>query len=78
MKDVFVSLAKASDVKEFVAVTQDYPFPIYLKSGKYVVDAKSILGIFSLDLCKPVTLSYDEDATTRSFEGKIKKFEVKN
>lgn len=77
MGELYVSLEKASEVKEFVAITQDFSFPIYLKSGKYVVDAKSILGIFSLDLSKPVLLCYDE-AASRTFVNKIKKFEVKN
>ena len=50
MKSVKISLEMAQKVKEFVAITQDCPYEILLKSGKYVVDAKSILGIFSLDL----------------------------
>ena len=48
--------------KTFVNITLNYPFEILLKSGKYVVDAKSILGIFSLDLSKPVTVEiYNDD-----------------
>ena len=54
MKSVQISLEYAQRVKEFVAVTQSYPYEIVLKSGKYVVDAKSILGIFSLDLSPPL------------------------
>ena len=46
----------AQRVKEFVAVTQNCDCEILLKSGKYVVDAKSILGIFSLDLSQPLTV----------------------
>jgi phosphotransferase system HPr-like phosphotransfer protein len=46
----------ASQVKTFVNVVQKYPFDIELKSDRYVVDAKSILGIFSLDLSKPITV----------------------
>ena len=46
MKSVKISLEMAQKVKEFVAITQDCPYEILLKSGKYVVDAKSILGIF--------------------------------
>ena len=53
MKSVKISLEMAQKVKEFVAITQDCPYEILLKSGKYVVDAKSILGIFSLDLSSP-------------------------
>ena len=56
MKSIQISLAMAQSVKEFVRIVQDYPGEILLKSGKYVVDAKSILGIFSLDLSGPVTM----------------------
>ena len=45
----------------FVTIVQKYPYDIDLKHGKYVVDAKSILGIFSLDLSKPVTLEIHSD-----------------
>lgn len=62
MKSVKISLAMAQKVKEFVQITQDCPYEILLKSGKYVVDAKSILGIFSLDLSLPVTVEiYSDD-----------------
>ena len=50
MKSVKISLEMAQKVKEFVAVTQESECEIVLKSGKYVVDAKSILGIFSLEI----------------------------
>ena len=43
-------------------IVQDYPYEILLKSDKYVVDAKSILGIFSLDLSKPLVVEiYSDD-----------------
>ncbi len=61
MKSVTISLEMAQRVKEFVAVTQNYDCEISLKSGKYVVDAKSILGIFSLDLSKPLVVEINSD-----------------
>ena len=57
MKSLTISLEVAQRVKEFVAITQNCECEILLKSGKYVVDAKSILGIFSLDLSKPIDLA---------------------
>ncbi len=51
----------AQNVKEFVKIVQDYPYEIDLKSDKYVVDAKSILGIFSLDLSKPLVVEIHSD-----------------
>lgn len=53
--------ANGSKVKDFVRVVQDCPYEIDLKSDKYVVDAKSILGIFSLDLSKPLTVEIHSD-----------------
>lgn len=57
---MMVDLEKVSLVKEFVKVAQDIASEVHLKSGKFVVDAKSILGIFSLDLSKPIELVCDE------------------
>ena len=75
MKTMKISLEMAQRVKEFVNITQDYAFEILLKSGRYVVDAKSILGIFSLDLSQPITVeAYHEDCD-ELFE-KLKKFEA--
>ena len=65
----------AQRVKEFVSVTQNYACEILLKSGKYVVDAKSILGIFSLDLSQPITVEvYDDNCD--ELLARLKKFEV--
>ena len=61
MKSIKISLQMAQNVKEFVKIVQDYPYEIDLKSDKYVVDAKSILGIFSLDLSKPLTVEIHSD-----------------
>ena len=75
MKSIKISLEMAQRVKDFVNVTQDYPCEILLKSGKYVVDAKSILGIFSLDLSQPVTVEvYDDNCN--ELLAKLKKFEA--
>ena len=62
MKSVKISLEMAQKVKDFVKIVQEYPYEILLKSDKYVVDAKSILGIFSLDLSKPLVVEiYSDD-----------------
>ncbi len=75
MKSIKISLEMTQKVKEFVNITQEYPFEILLKSGRYVVDAKSILGIFSLDLSQPVTVeAYGDDCD--DFIDKLKKFEA--
>ena len=56
----YVDLSKFESVKRFVEVSSRKSCPCTLKSGKYVVDAKSILGIFSLDLSKPVILEVED------------------
>ena len=73
MKSVKISLEMAQKVKEFVSITQDCPYELLLKSGKYVVDAKSILGIFSLDLSQPLTVEIYADECADLLE-KLKKF----
>lgn len=62
MKSIQVSLEMTAKVKEFVAITQDCDYEIIVKSGKFAVDAKSILGLYSLDLEKPLTVEiYNDD-----------------
>ena len=49
-----VLLSSISDVKQFVTAACDQPFDIDVIAGRYVLDAKSIMGIFSVDLSRPV------------------------
>lgn len=56
MKSVTILLNTTDSVKHFVSTISKYDFEMDLRSGRYVVDAKSLLGIFSLDLNKPVVL----------------------
>ena len=61
MTKTTVSLQQINDVKEFVNTVMKYEFDIDLVSGRYAVDAKSIMGIFSLDLSKPIELNIHTD-----------------
>ena len=62
MKSVPIKLGYAEEVKTFVNTVNRYPYDVDLRSGRHVVDAKSILGIFSLDLSKPITMDvYSDD-----------------
>lgn len=61
MKKMKISLSSIEDVKEFVALTNSYSFDSDLVSGRYAVDAKSIMGIFSLDLAKPLEFVVHDD-----------------
>lgn len=57
-----VSLNTIVDVKEFVNVVARYEFEVDLVSGRYHIDGKSIMGIFSLDLSKPIDLAIHSEA----------------
>ena len=57
MKTVSISLNSIDKVKAFVNDISKYDFDFDLVSGRYVIDAKSIMGIFSLDLSKPIDLN---------------------
>lgn len=56
MREVKVVLETIERVKEFVSVTNSFDTDFDLVCGRYIIDAKSILGIFSIDLSKPVIL----------------------
>ena len=57
MQKVVISLNSIDKVKSFVNTISQYDFDFDLISGRYVIDAKSIMGIFSLDLSKPIDLN---------------------
>lgn len=61
MKSVKVVLSMAESVKNFVNIVNKYPYDIDLRSGRFLIDAKSLLGIFSLDLSKPIVLEIHSD-----------------
>ncbi|MGN0660478.1 MAG: HPr family phosphocarrier protein [Oscillospiraceae bacterium] len=51
-----IKLETINDVKRFVNTVSKYDFDVDLVSGRYAVDAKSIMGIFSLDLSKEIEM----------------------
>ena len=57
MKTVKISLSSIDKVKAFVNDVTKFDTDFDLVSGRYVIDAKSIMGIFSLDLSKPISLN---------------------
>ena len=61
MKTFNIMLRSIADVKEFVNLVNRVPYDIDLVSQRYVVDAKSIMGIFSLDLSKSITVNVHSD-----------------
>ncbi|HOV41595.1 MAG TPA: HPr family phosphocarrier protein [Oscillospiraceae bacterium] len=75
MKTVKIMLGTINDVKTFVNTVAKYDFDVDLVSGRYAVDAKSIMGIFSLDLSKPIELQAHTDSP-EAFFAEIKPFIV--
>ena len=57
MKTVQISLNSIDKVKAFVNTVTQFDYDFDLISGRYTIDAKSIMGIFSLDLSKPIDLN---------------------
>ena len=68
-----IFLQTLDDVKEFVAVSMSRNYDIELLSGKYVVNAKSIMGVFSLDLTQPLTMVANTESDDK-LHGLIEKF----
>lgn len=62
MKTVQISLNSIDKVKSFVNSIAQFDFDFDLVSGRYVIDAKSIMGIFSLDLSKPIELAIHNES----------------
>lgn len=75
MKNLNIMLKSINDVKDFVNIASKYDFDIDLTSGRYVIDAKSIMGIFSLDLSKPIKVTIHSDDPGQLCE-ELKRFEV--
>ncbi len=78
MKTVNIRLSTIADVREFVGDIAAFEGDVDLSSGRYVVDGKSIMGIFSLDLLSPIKLTAhaeDEKAIDALLE-KIAKFVI--
>jgi len=72
-----IHLSNIDEVKKFVSFVSSFPFEVNLCTDKYKIDAKSIMGVFSLDLSEPITVEIDEcdEEEKKLFAQKIKEFE---
>ena len=77
MKTVKISLNSIDKVKSFVNAITQFEFDFDLVSGRYVIDAKSIMGIFSLDLSKPIDLNIHSENNIDEILAKLDEFIVK-
>lgn len=64
---VKIRLVTIADLYNFVAISGKYDFDIELKSGRYTVDGKSIMGMFCLDLREELELTAHTDSTDAFF-----------
>ena len=75
MKEMKVILSNVQDVRDFVNIVVLLDYEVDLAQGRYLIDAKSIMGIFSLDLLSPITVvahtEYADD-----FFAKLEKFKA--
>ena len=76
MKETQIKLTNIQDIREFVNKVILLDYEVDLVQGRYVIDAKSIMGIFSLDLLSPITVQAHSDGACAFFE-EIGKFIVK-
>ena len=76
MKSVKITLNSIDKVKAFVNEVTKFDSDFDLVSGRYVIDAKSIMGIFSLDLSKPIDLNIHNDAQADNIVNALKPFIV--
>lgn len=75
MKSLQIQLKTIDDVKDFVNIVSKCSYDVDLTSGRYTVDAKSIMGIFSLDLSKPIKVEVFSD-DCEEFLNEIKRFTI--
>ena len=72
MKTVMISLNSIDKVKSFVSDISRFDYDFDLVSGRYVIDANAIRGIFSLELSKPIELNihaaYNADAVVEALK----------
>lgn len=74
MKTLKISLNSIDKVKAFVNEISKFDCDFDLVSGRYVIDAKSIMGIFSLDLQNPLTLTVYENNDIEQLETSLQPF----
>ena len=74
MKTKTIKLTAVTDVQELVKIVTAFNGDVDLRSGRYLVDAKSIMGIFSLHLSKPIEVIVDNEDNADVLFAKLDKF----
>ena len=71
-----IQLKEINDVYKLVNILVGFDGDVDLESGRYKVDGKSILGIFSLDLRQPIKLTYDKEEGAEKLRSQLEPFIV--
>ena len=71
-----VLLSDIETVKKFVSFANNFDFPVNIVSGKYIINGKSIMVIFGLDLSQPIEVEVDENYPAE-FKEQLKQFKAK-
>ena len=71
-----ISMNGITDVTRLVTLAMACDGDITLSSGRYAVDVKSILGVFSIDLTKGVKIEYPASLAGTEFDNFVKTFEI--
>ena len=75
MKETQIILSNIQDVRDFVNIVVLLEYEVDLAQGRYLIDAKSIMGIFALDLLAPITVVAHTDYADDFFD-KLAKFKA--
>jgi len=71
-----IKLSSISDVKELVRIVTAFSGDVDLRSGNYITDAKSILGLLAMNRRKPIEVIVDRDENADELFSKLEKFKV--
>lgn len=75
MQSFKITLSSVSDVKQFVDAATRFPCDVDVVSGRYTVNGKSIMGLFSVDLAEPVRVDVQgPDSAAAAFREEVKEF----
>ena len=74
MREMRIELDTIDKVKKFVGIISAFDGNFDTLAGRYIIDAKSILGIFSVDLSKPLTLRIEHEENWESVREVLQEF----
>ena len=61
MKTIKAVINNVKNINEFNKAVQNFSYDVDIKSGRYIIDAKSLMGLYSIDLSNPVEIIVDDE-----------------